>query len=432
MKTFNIVVLGVFIFLAVAGVLVFSGFGGFGRNSNQIGRVVVWGTLQSPIMESLFTSIRDERDDFSGVSYVEKDPRTYDRDLVEAIAAGKGPDLFLLEQDHILSLQDKVLRIPYANFSERAFKDSFIEEGELYLGAEGSIGLPFTVDPLVMYWNRDIFAATGIANPPKFWDEFLTLAPKLTKRTAANTIERSAAPLGEYSNNPSAKALLATLFMQAGTPIVAPTDDGVLHSVLDDRLNLPLPPAEAVLNFFTEFSNPSKAAYSWNRALPNARDMFTAGDLALYFGFASELPQIRNANVNLNFDVAQLPQVRDAKSAAVYGRMNALSIPKGALNVQGAANAALVLTSVDTLQKLGEVAVLPPVSRALLQTPPSESYKNVFYLSALIARAWFDPNAERTDAIFKTLVEDVTSGRARLSDAVANASRDLENLLQGR
>ena len=131
MKTFNIVVLGVFIFLAVAGVLVFSGFGGFGRNSNQIGRVVVWGTLQSPIMESLFTSIRDERDDFSGVSYVEKDPRTYDRDLVEAIAAGKGPDLFLLEQDHILSLQDKVLRIPYANFSERAFKDSFIEEGEL-------------------------------------------------------------------------------------------------------------------------------------------------------------------------------------------------------------------------------------------------------------------------------------------------------------
>ena len=58
--------------------------------------------------------------------------------------------------------------------SERDFKNTYIEEGELYLAANGILGLPITVDPMVMYWNRDIFSSAAIAAPPSYWDEFLT------------------------------------------------------------------------------------------------------------------------------------------------------------------------------------------------------------------------------------------------------------------
>ncbi len=431
MKSFHIIVLGIFIFLAVAGLLAFTLLGGVGKGS-AIGKVLVWGTLPQEAMNDTLSDIRGLRSDFEDVVYVEKDATTYDRDLIEALAAGKGPDLFLLRQDDILRYADKTIRIPYANFSKRAFQDAFIEEGELYLTNEGSVGIPFVVDPLVMYWNRDLFSTAGVSKPPQYWDEFLTLAPRLTTRTPSNTITRSAVALGEYANIPNAKELISALFMQAGTPIVATLPDGMLRSVLADKFDLPLPPAESSMNFYTEFSNPSKAAYSWNRALPNARDAFAAGDLAMYFGFASELPVIRNANANLNFAVAIIPQVRDNKTASTFGRLYAFAVSKSAVNVQGAANAALALSGDVALSKFIVYSVLPPVSRTLLGQTPPESYQGVFYQSALIARGWLDPDPTKTNNIFKTMVEDITSGRERLGEAVSSASGELESALRSR
>jgi hypothetical protein len=33
--------------------------------------------------------------------------------------------------------------------------------------------------------------------------------------------------------------------------------------------------------------------YSWNRSLPNSSDAFANGDLAIYFGFASEYAKMK-------------------------------------------------------------------------------------------------------------------------------------------
>ena len=82
-----------------------------------------------------------------------------------------------MAQDGIVRNQDKIIEIPYDTISGRDFKNTFIEEGEMYLTENGVLGLPFTIDPMVMYWNRDIFQSVGIANPPEFWDE-LFIKPK--------------------------------------------------------------------------------------------------------------------------------------------------------------------------------------------------------------------------------------------------------------
>src|SRR3989344_1182659 len=432
MKSFQFIILAVFIVLAVAGVIVFAGLGGIGGKSNKIGTVIIWGTVPRQVMDSVFASIRESRDDFGTVSYLEKNPATFERELVEALAAGRGPDLFLLSQDRILEHGDKVLKIPYANLSERDFIDHYISEGELYLTGEGILGLPFTIDPLVMYWNRRIFADAGIARPPEFWDLFFELSQRITRRNDTNTILRATVPLGEYVNVPNAKETLSALMLQAGSKIVEVESDGRITSALGAGDASKIPPAEASLRFYTEFADPTKIDYSWNRALPVAREAFAAGDLAVSFGFASELPVIRAANPNLDFDVALLPQIRDAQNKTTFGAMTALAISRGTTNAGGAFLTAMALSDAAALASLSEVTVLPPVLRSLLSVPPREPYRNTFYQSALISRGWLDPSPQKTEGIFRAMIENTTSGKSRLRDAVSDAEQELENLLRGR
>ena len=434
MKPFHIIVFGIFVFLAVAGVIVFAKLGGVGGSADEVGTVVMWGVLPQSAMEKVLSEVRLTRNDFNAVSYVEKKPPTYTAELINAIAAGTGPDLALLSQDDIVRMGDKFLSIPYANLSERDFKDRFISEGELFLGAQGIIGLPFTIGPLVMYWNRQLFAQEGLAEPPKTWDEFFALSQKLTKKNQTGTITRSAVALGEYANIPHAKDLLAALILQAGNPIVVATgQDAPPQAVLARRDGgAPLSAGELALGFYTEFSNPAKSTYSWNRALPNARDMFSAGDLAVYFGYASELRVLRNANPNLDFDVALLPQAQGAKTKVTFGRLAALGIARGTGNAGGALAAALELSGVGALTTLAAQTALPPVRRDLLSQAPASSYQQISYTSALISRGWLDPDPALTEGYFRIAIENVTSGRLRLGEAVLSLSNDLQHAFTPR
>ena len=115
--------------------------------------------------------------------------------------------------------------------SQAQFTDSFIDEGQIFLTPNGALALPFSIDPLVMYWNQDIFASAGLAKPPQYWNDFLNIAPKITSLDAGQSVAKSAVALGEWSNVTNAKAILSSLFMQAGDPIVARNAAGQLVAV---------------------------------------------------------------------------------------------------------------------------------------------------------------------------------------------------------
>ena len=73
---------------------------------------------------------------------------------------------------------------------------------------------------------------------------------------------------------------------------------------------------------------------------------------------------------------------------------------------------------------------LPPVARRVLSEPPGDDVGPVFYKSALIAKAWLDPDTDKTDLIFKEMIESVTSGRLRVQSAVSNAAQELDDLFR--
>lgn len=412
----------------IIGIIMFSLVRSGSRGSLE--QITLWGTIPESVFVNYTQAVNLKKDNNIkiNINYVAKDREDFDRDFIEALASGKGPDAILLPQDQILRHKDKIYPIPYDTVSERLFKDTFLEEGELYLSSDGITALPFAIDPIVMYWNRDIFTDVLLPQPPTYWDELFSLVDKITEVDSHLDIQRSTVSFGEFRNVFNAKEILSLLILQAGNPIVK-LDKGRLVSVLKNNFGFSILPSEAALRFYTEFSNPSKKAYSWNRSLPEAMSYFLSGDLALYFGFASEFNNIKIKNPNLNFDVAVVPQRREAKTKTTFGKMQGLALVKSSRKLSSAFSAISMLTSRDNVATWTKVSGLPPVRKDLLQLGSPDPEDSIFYNSAIISKAWLDPNREETQNIFQNMVESITSGRLMLSEAVDRSSAEIQNLL---
>ncbi len=428
MKTskFQIIFISIFVVFIVIGVVLFATYKG-NTDQVQLPPIVVWGTFPEDIFNSYIQQINNTRNAPLTVNYVKKTENNFDKDFIETLARGEGPDVILIPQDMILRHSDKVVPIPYSLLPERNFRDTYIEQGESYLTPGGISGLPFIVDPIVMYWNRDLYTNAGIASYPKTWEDFPNLINKLNIKDVNSNIRRSAIAMGDFTNITNAREILSTLFFQAGNPITKYTNNGV-----QSTLNLAegQTGATQALLFFVQFVNPQSKYYSWNRSLSQSRTMFLSGNLASYFGFASELRDIRNKNPNLNFDVAPFPQIKDTKNRVTYGRMYGFSIVRSTKNQVGSFNTISELIQPNNLNNLVSLTYLPPVRRDLIGAGTSDPYLSIFYDSALISKGWLDPSRNETTKILSNMIDGVTSGRVSSFEGIREASDSIDLLIR--
>ncbi len=426
MKSFQAVLLIVFGALALLSVFLFATFSASDRGN--VGEVSIWGTLPEEVVDDVLLGLRRSGDGLDDVTYREFAEDAFIAALVEAIAAGRGPDLVIVPSSAVVAEREKLTPISYRSLSRRDFQDTFIEAGEVFLTQEGILGLPFYVDPFVLFWNRTLFSEAGIARAPRFWDEFTDIAPLLSRGTESGTLTQSAVALGEWDNVRHAKHIFVSLLRGLGNDVVRLSETGNLEAVLGERGEASVPPAESALLFYTDFADPVRDVYSWNRSQPESRAAFSGGLLGVYLGTASEVVAVRAANPNLNFDIGAYPRVRDGR-VATPANLYALSIPRGAANPEGALSVAVLLAGAEAQASLAVLTGLPSVRRDILANDPGNPYSALFRDAALNAYALYDPDASATDAIFERMVEDVSSGRLRIPEAVRSGQTELAALL---
>ena len=429
MSTFQLVVVSVFVAFIVIGVGAFAMFGGVFGGAGT-GAVTIWGTLPQDIGDKLLEGLRTDDKNLQDAMYVEKDASSYESTLLNAMASGAAPDIFLVTQEQLGAFSDKILTIPYGTVSQSQFVSSYVDEGQIFLTPQGALALPFAIDPLVMYWNRDLFGTAGLAQAPLYWNDFLTLAPKMYSANSSQNITRSAVAMGAWSNIAHAKEVLSTLFMQAGEPVTVRNAAGALTAVFGQTSqSAGNNPAESALRFYTEFGNPSKTTYSWNRSLPRSDEAFLSGKLGVYFGFASEYRSLAERNPNLHFAVALMPQLQGSGNTMTYGRMTALAIPKSARNIPGAAAVAQSLAGAPAAAALSVLTNMPSARRDVRLDTAGSTVNDIFTQSALIARGWVDPGQSKTDAVFKTMIESVVSGASVPATAVSEAAQEFTQII---
>lgn len=425
LSLFQAVLLIVFGGGALVGVLIFAGIiPGFKSTSVGVGQTVtMWGTIPADRISRYIQDLNKAGEGQFRVDYIAKNKNELGDEFLEALADNKSPDIVLAPQDVILRHRDKIQALPFTSFNKRRYEETFVSGTNIFETREAYLALPVAVDPLVLYYNEDIYTASKIATPPNNWEEFVLNQPTLTKTDNLNRLTQSAFALGTSNNIFNAKAIYSLLALQAGAKPLS--FDGVsIYASLARAKSGDLNPAIMALDFYNQFSDPTRTVYTWNRSLPLDRDHFLAGNLANYFGYASERNYLLEKNPHLNFNVAPVPRL-NAQSNITLGNFYGLFVPKRSAKANAAFNAIFAMALTEKSGELANFLGAYSVKRADIKPVADDPVKQVFLGESLASQTWADFSPIETDNIIKKMIDNSSSGRFSAQDSIRKADDEL-------
>lgn len=410
--------------MALLAVLIFSGRipGLSSKKAQEItGIVTIWGTLPeddlNAFMQNYSTNVRTY-----SLSYKEIPENQFSATLLNALASGTGPDMILAPYQLILEHRDRISPFPVESLPSDQFKNLYVDGSTILLSEKGTLALPVSIEPLMLFYNRTLLSKHGVVNPPVTWDQVIAMAPELTvlDRESNRLIENGVA-FGAYNNIPSTKDLLMTLVSQLNQ---VPVDRQVVSGEEKYRVlaNTPITddsevfPLSTAARFYTEFSNSQKSTYSWNSLMPNAVDQFISEKLAMYVGYYGDKKNLMEKNSRLDFGVSFLPQAKGYTTSLTGMRMYGIATLKRTVNplasftVEGALGGSSygpVLASI--------IGGLSPLRSVIAS---DQTITNDVRQSVLVAKGWYDINSITSSSYVEAMINDIVNGRQTVSDAV--------------
>jgi multiple sugar transport system substrate-binding protein len=352
------------------------------------------------------------------------DPEVYEKALLEALAAGAGPDIFVIDNNSLPRHLQKIAPLPPEKLSLLRLRQLFPQTVEQSFVSAGNIfALPLFVDTLVLYYNRDLLAQAQIPAPPETWEEFESIVPRLTKIGEGGKIIQSAVALGGTKNIDEAADILSLLMLQTGTQMISPDFRKAIFATKE---------GENALNFYTQFADLRKKLYSWNNTLPNSIDAFTNEIVAMIFGYSSTREKIIAKNPFLNFAVAPMPHPASAQKWPAYAKYFGYTVSRQSRYQNIAWDFIIQMTTVkDNVISYLEATKRPPalldLANQILEDPEFAAFaKQVF-----IAKNWPQIDPSRIREIFINMIESVTTSRTTVQKALSNAEAEV-NALMGR
>lgn len=454
--------------------LIFSGCGQ--QTQGYKVNLEVWGLYDdSAVYGELINQYKKLNPYVGEIKYRKFTADTYKQDLLEAFAAGQGPDIFLIHNTWLPSFENKLESAPkeitnlqemQKNFPE-VVSDDFVSQGKIY-------AYPLSVDSLVLYYNKDILNAAGIAQPPRNWKDFNDAVQKTTIINNVGNIIQAGAALGTGKNVNRSSDILSLLMLQNGAEMTnsnnsaATFDEGVIGTSGDT-----LKAGENALAYYSQFAKLTAPTYTWNQRQPNSMDAFYGGRLAMTFNYSYQIQNIKAANPKLNYGIAPLPQLSLEKpvSYANYwafavsknkvvqptstnGQQQAEAPVPNALRVHEAWQFLRFLTvnhggslhlvngitkktadfpiTIDPATEYLKKTYKPAARRDLIEQQKTDPVLGPFASGNLIAKSWYQADPDAVDQIFTDMIDSVNRGDIQISQALNLATNRVTNILQSR
>jgi ABC-type glycerol-3-phosphate transport system substrate-binding protein len=393
------------------------------------------------------------------VKVVQQAPENYSQALIQAWARGSGPDLFSVPNTELGTYSDFITPLPeqtsvYTYSVETVLfrKQRVIEKtsanslslarlGTDYIDVVASdvvragkiYGLPFSMDTLVVYYNRDLLNTAGIVNPASTWSELVDQAGRLTILDAQNNILQSAIALGEATNISHAADILTLLMQQNGTAMT----DASGRTVLFNRGGADNNPGAQATQFFTDFADPTKEVFSWSKNLSGSLDAFVEGKTAYYIGTLDDQRELTTRRGPQRFDVAPMFHINEDGTDTsgitnARAKINAAtywieSVAKQSSHPDEAWSLLQYLARSDVvdsyLTTTNRVSALRKNLAAQVQAPELE----VFASQALTARSWYHgENWPVTKTALEDMVTAVVDKTTSAAEAVEKAAKQIQ------
>ncbi len=423
----QMIILGLGVVLVTAAILILTGVIPGLRTDNRLApvKLSVWGVFdsQSELAEifSQYEKLRTNVD----IQYREFSPDTYERELVDALAAGRGPDVFMFHNTWLPKHAGKLApatpdQITLAKLQElfpRVVEQDFAPDGAVY-------ALPLYIDTLALIYNKDIFDKKGVALPAKDWPDFQNQILKIRELDRRGNITLAAASIGGTSKSVNrAPDLLSSLMLQSGAKMVSGNFETATFASDEGR---------DALRFYTQFADPTHKSYTWNDELHYSLDAFSEGSAAMIFNYQYNLRTLREKNPFLRVGVAELPQINP--SARVdYPNYFGLAVSRQSRSVSyGWDFIVFATTRPEISKKYLATTKHPPALRSIINERLNDPEVGVFARSALSARSWPQVDNAAVDGIFSGMIEDVIYGRLELDRAISQAQAAVTELMRRR
>lgn len=458
------------IFLAVPvllGAISLSGCGKEPASTPYKVDLEIWGLFDdSGAYQEALTAFRDlNKDHINTITYRKMSEETYQEDIVRAFAEGKGPDIFLIRNSWLPKFETLIAPAPAYQFSEKEYRDAFADVVSHDFIIDGkAYGAPLSVDSLALYYNKDLFNAAGIANPPATWDEFLINAKALSSVDTYGNIVQSGAALGTAKNINRSPDILLALALQKGARIESKGST--------DAFPISSEPMNQALDFYSQFSKIGSESYSWNSRQHYSIDAFYEGSLAMMVNYSWHLDTIRRKNAKLNFAVAALPQfsgtqpsnyanywsfvVAKNKAAPAIPENQPAPFPAGKYNDLRVHESWQFLhyfafphpeKSVTLRNPLSDTSVTVPIKddpakayldktkkpaarRDLIEEQKRDPWFAPFASGNLLAKSWRIGEIERVEGILAESVESVDRGESTTRGALQSADAQIRAIIE--
>ncbi len=407
--------------LVIVSLFTLTGFG-CRRNTSLVGsntKILVWGLWQDssaiePVIKA-FKEITGADVEYKKIGSV----GSYEKTLLEDLAQGRGPDVFVVHHTWVESKRGLMNPAPTDIIDEKALKEEFVDVVDKDLVRDGAIyALPVSVDTLGLYYNRDLLNAAGVARPPMTWNDFQQAVQKITRVTRFGTISQSAVALGTAANINRAPDILQLLLLQSGLNI----KDAVTNNV---RLTGDM--GQRSLTFYTDFSNKAKKVFTWDLLQDYSLDAFAEGKTTMMINYSYHIPTIQAKNPRLQFGVAKVPQIADS-APVTFASYWPYAVSNTSKNSQIAWRFVRFLTSAQGSALLNQSMVNPPARRDGVEAAARDPLYGAFAEQSLTAATWPRVDIVASDAIFNKMIDDVVTGAAAIDTSLSRAEDQLNQL----
>lgn len=413
----------IFLFILVGlSLVVLPGFGcrrAVGPSENLDEGLIVWGLWQEStdmdVIGKAFEQQTGVKVNYKKISSV----ASYEKMLLEALAQGRGPDVFVIHHTWVEGKRGLLSPAPTDIIDERALGEEFVEVVKADTLRDNLVyALPTSVDTLALYYNKDILAAGGVATPPTTWDEMQRVVERVTKVSRLGVITQSALSAGAAANVNRAPDILQLLMLQSGLPLIN----------TQGRAELATDVGERALTFYTDFSNKSKRVFTWDLQQDFSLDAFAAGKTAMMLNYSYHLPTITAKNPRLKFATAAMPHIADGQviNFASYWPFAVSTTSRAPIT---AWRFVRFLTSKEPAAALNKAQGVPPARRDSISDLNRDPLLGPFAEQALTATAWPRVDIVATDAIFNKMIDDVVTGAASIPESLTRAQDQLNQLI---
>jgi len=409
-----------------------AGCGG-GGNTGQPKQVVlnIWKPFEdSENLQILFEAYRQKHPNVE-IVYTKKNVDTYAQDLLNALAAGEGPDIFSINNSWLPQYLDKITPAPDKQWSLRDYKDAFVDTiFEDFVKDDKIYGSALSVDSLGLYYNKDLLGSSGIATPPKTWAELSIDVQKIKRSDGRGYFTRSGAALGANSNINRAVDILYLLMLQQRVQPFSQDGNYPTFSQSAERNGNFVNPGQQALTFYTSFANPTSPNYNWNLRSDYSIDAFANGRAAFLYSYSYTRATLLQKNPNLNFDVAPVPQPNLDDPSVNFANYWGEVVSKQSKAPAVAWDFLQFLTSKESLDKYYAANKVPASRKDLIDLQIQDPVIGVFAAANLTAKSFYKPNQPKMDEIFGKMIDNVILNGVSVEQALSQAEQQVGTLIQ--